>query len=72
MTTKVFNIPKQQVVEAYKLVKANPGSAGIDQQSLIDFEENLQDNLYKIWNRLSSSPMTSCRTVHESLDSYGF
>jgi len=52
--TKAFNIPKQQVVEAYKLVKANAGSAGIDQQSLKDFEQNLKDNLYKIWNRLSS------------------
>lgn len=52
--TKVFNIPKQQVVEAYELVKANAGSAGIDRQSLTDFERNLKDNLYKIWNRLSS------------------
>ena len=52
--TKVFIVPKQQVVEAYRLVKANAGSAGIDQQSLQDFEENLKDNLYKIWNRLSS------------------
>ncbi len=52
--TKVFNIPKQQVVEAYELVKANAGSAGIDRQSLLDFEQNLKDNLYKIWNRLSS------------------
>lgn len=52
--TKVFNIPKQQVVEAYELVKANAGSAGIDRQSLTDFEQNLKDNLYKIWNRLSS------------------
>jgi RNA-directed DNA polymerase len=52
--TKAFTIPKQQVVDAYKLVKANAGSAGIDQQSLSDFEINLKDNLYKIWNRLSS------------------
>ena len=52
--TKAFNIPKKQVVAAYKLVKANAGSAGIDQQSLEDFERNLKDNLYKIWNRLSS------------------
>jgi RNA-directed DNA polymerase len=52
--TKVFNIPKQQVIEAYELVRANAGSAGIDRQSLKDFELNLKDNLYKIWNRLSS------------------
>ncbi len=50
----MFNIPKQQVVDAYKLVKANAGSAGIDQQSLMDFEQNLKGNLYRIWNRLSS------------------
>ncbi len=52
--TKAFEIPKQQVVDAYRLVKTNAGSAGIDQQSLEDFERNLKDNLYKIWNHLSS------------------
>lgn len=50
----MFNIPKKQVLEAYKLVKAKAGSAGIDRQSLTDFEQNLKGNLYKIWNRLSS------------------
>ena len=52
--TKSFIIPKQLVMKAYKLVKANAGSAGVDRQSLEDFEENLKDNLYKIWNRMSS------------------
>jgi len=52
--TKVFAIPKQQVMTAYQLVKANAGSAGIDQQSLMDFERDLKGNLYKIWNRMSS------------------
>ena len=52
--TKAFSISKQQVVEAYKLVKSNAGSAGIDRQSLADFERSRKDNLYKIWNRLSS------------------
>lgn len=52
--TKVFNIPKQLVMQAYTLVKANAGAAGVDQQSLEDFERNLKDNLYKIWNRMSS------------------
>ena len=41
-------------MRAYKLVKANKGAAGVDKQSLQDFEENLKDNLYKIWNRISS------------------
>jgi len=41
-------------MNAFKLVKANGGSAGVDQQSIADFEMNLKDNLYKIWNRMSS------------------
>lgn len=52
--TKPFIIPKDLVVEAYKLVKANAGAAGVDQQSPKEFGENLKDNLYKIWNRMSS------------------
>ena len=52
--TKVFNISKQLVIQAYELVKANAGAAGVDQQSLEDFDRNLKDNLYKIWNRMSS------------------
>lgn len=52
--TKPFNISKQLVVQAHKLVKANAGAGGVDRQSLEDFEKNLKDNLYKIWNRLSS------------------
>ena len=52
--TKPFTISKQLVVKAYQLVKANKGAAGIDQQSLESFDANLKDNLYKIWNRMSS------------------
>jgi RNA-directed DNA polymerase len=52
--TKAFNISKQLVMQAYKFVKANAGAAGVDQQSLDDFDRNLKDNLYKIWNRMSS------------------
>lgn len=51
---KSFEISKTLVVKAYKLVKANAGAAGIDNQTLEDFEVNLKDNLYKIWNRMSS------------------
>ena len=54
MTNKPFNIPKQSVCEAYKKVKSNRGSAGVDEQTIEDFEINLKDNLYKIWNRMSS------------------
>jgi RNA-directed DNA polymerase len=52
--TKPFTISKNLVMQAWKLVKENNGSAGIDQQSITDFEKNLKDNLYKIWNRMSS------------------
>ena len=52
--TKPFDISKKVVGDAYKYVKANKGAAGVDGKSLKDFEENLEDNLYKIWNRMSS------------------
>lgn len=47
-------ITKRQVWEAYKKVKANRGSAGVDSISLEDYEVSLEDNLYKLWNRLAS------------------
>ena len=52
--TKPFVITKQLVMDAYKLVKENAGSAGVDKQSIADFEVKLKDNLYKLWNRMSS------------------
>ena len=52
--TKPFKISKQAVRIAFDRVKANRGTYGIDEQSIADFEENLKDNLYKIWNRMSS------------------
>ena len=51
---KLFEISKQLVVEAYQRVRANKGVSGIDDVSIAKFEENLKDNLYKIWNRMSS------------------
>jgi group II intron reverse transcriptase/maturase len=51
---KPFAISKRNVWEAYKRVKANRGAAGIDGQSVAEFERNLQGNLYKLWNRLAS------------------
>lgn len=41
------------VYKAYELVKANKGTAGIDEISIEEFESNLKNNLYKIWNRMS-------------------
>jgi RNA-directed DNA polymerase len=52
--TKPFDIPKPRVKEAFELVKANAGSAGVDKQTIADFEKDLKNNLYKIWNRMSS------------------
>jgi RNA-directed DNA polymerase len=52
--TKSFDIPKQAVYEAYIAVKQNRGSAGIDGVSIAEFETELKNNLYKLWNRMSS------------------
>src|ERR1035437_6764005 len=51
---KPFAIPKRLVYEAFKVVKANARSAGVDQETIEDFEKTLKDNLYRIWNRMSS------------------
>ena len=51
---KPFCISKRVVFEAYKRVKANQGGAGVDEESIADFEKDLKNNLYKIWNRMSS------------------
>ena len=52
--TKPNNISKHLFVKAYRLVKANAGGYGVDKQSLSDFERDLKNNLYKLWNRMSS------------------
>jgi RNA-directed DNA polymerase len=52
--TKSFTISKDLVMRAYKLIKENAGAAGIDGQTLASFELKLEDNIYKLWNRLSS------------------
>ena len=51
---KPFTISKRLVWQAWQKVKANKGAAGIDRQSLADYEVNLSGNLYKLWNRMSS------------------
>jgi RNA-directed DNA polymerase len=52
--TKPFCISKQAVMEAYLRVKANKGSAGVDEVRLEEFGKDLKNNLYRIWNRMSS------------------
>jgi hypothetical protein len=49
-----FKIPKREVWDAFKRVKANQGAAGVDGRSIREFEANLSGNLYKLWNRLLS------------------
>jgi RNA-directed DNA polymerase len=51
---KSYHISKHVVFEAYKRVKANGGAEGVDGVTIKEFEEKLEDNLYKIWNRMSS------------------
>lgn len=53
-TTRPVSIPKGLVVEAYKRVKRKGGGPGADNVSMEMFDQNLKNNLYKIWNRLSS------------------
>jgi retron-type reverse transcriptase len=51
---KPFCISKREVWTAYKRVKANGGAAGVDDQTIAEFEKDLSNNLYRLWNRMSS------------------
>lgn len=51
---KSFDIPKMLIWEAYLKVSGNKGAAGVDGQSLAEFEQDLRNNLFKLWNRMSS------------------
>ena len=51
---KPYDISKEVVWDAFKRVKQNQGAAGVDEVSIQDFEAHLEDNLYKLWNRMSS------------------
>ena len=53
-TDKPFVIEKRRVYEAYKAVKSKQGAAGVDGQTIEQFEMDLKGNLYRIWNRMSS------------------
>ncbi len=51
---KPYAISQWLVYQAYERVKANRGAAGVDGESLRMFEKDLKNNLYKVWNRMSS------------------
>ena len=51
---KPFEISKRQVWEAYRRVKANKGAAGVDDQTISEFDQDMENNLYRLWNRMSS------------------
>ncbi len=51
---KSIEIPKQLVYDSFLAIKRNKGACGVDGQSILNFELNLKDNLYQLWNRLSS------------------
>src|SRR5262245_56765024 len=53
-SAKPYGIAKRTVWEAYQQVRANRGAAGIDDETIADFEKDLRKNLYKLWNRMSS------------------
>ena len=52
--SKPFCISKWAVLEAWRKVRANKGAAGVDEVSIKEFEKKLKNNLYRIWNRMSS------------------
>jgi len=54
IATKPFEISKRVVWEAYEKVRANQGAAGVDGESIEEFERDCKRNLYKLWNRMSS------------------
>jgi RNA-directed DNA polymerase len=51
---KPFEISKWAVAQAFERVKANKGAAGVDGVSTEQFDADLRNNLYKVWNRMSS------------------
>jgi RNA-directed DNA polymerase len=51
---KSFEIPKRLVFEAWEKVRANNGAPGVDAVSIARFDDDVRNNLYKLWNRMSS------------------
>ena len=51
---KSFDIPKQLIWAAWLKVKQNGGAAGADGVTIGQFEQDVKNNLYRLWNRMSS------------------
>ena len=65
---KAFGIDKYVVVDAFKEAKANGGAPGIDRQFISNFEKDLKDNLYKLWNRMASGSYFPKATRYVEID----
>lgn len=52
--TKPFSISKRLVYMAYQKVRSNRGSAGVDDVSMNEFDQDYRNHLYRIWNKMSS------------------
>ncbi len=66
--TKPFNIPRSVFYDAFQRVKVNKGGYGIDSQSINDFEKHLDDNLYKLWNRMASGSYHPPPVMHVEIE----
>jgi len=65
---KPFEIRFDRIVLAYKMVKANQGSFGVDGISLEAHEEDLLNNLYKLWNRTSSGSYFPQAVIKQNIE----
>ncbi len=52
--SRSYDIPKRIVMEAWESVKRNKGTCGVDEETIEKYESKLKDNLYRLWNRMSS------------------
>ncbi len=50
----MYQIDQRLVYKAWLIVKANAGAAGIDKQTIAEFDKDWKNHLYKLWNRMSS------------------
>ena len=66
--TRGIPITQGMVLEAFKKVRSNKGSSGVDKETIEMYEEKLKDNLYVLWNRLSSGTYFAPAVREVSID----